>query len=266
MLKGLVDLFPATVDLLIRDDNAFRLAVVDVFAGGLRGETTFGERTGRESVRRTADCVTGAEQTFDRRHAVVAPEILGWRNILRARAPGARAGCMGAHDVGLGCGQFGILVLGVHVSGCPQNRLANGHAEEVFPAHLFQVRILESLHRHHMYGAAAGIHFADDAMVAQAGRDRPMGQVRGFRIEIFLADHFLQLGEPLGLVFLAQTILRIGLQVQEIGADRAVTVLEPRQHDAIFHLGHLGAGVDHQPVGRGGRPGRVPGAAGTFAD
>src|SRR6185369_17579923 len=36
-------------------------------------------------------------------------------------------------------------------------------------------------------------------------------------------------------------------------------------HDAIFHLRHLGAGIDHQAVGRCGRPGRIPGPAGTFA-
>ena len=76
-----------------------------------------------------------------------------------------------------------------------------------------------------------------------------MGQVRGFRIEIFLADHFLQLGEPFGFVLFAHAILGIGLQVQEIGADRAITVLEACQHDAIFHLRHFGTGVDHQPIG-----------------
>ena len=53
--------------------------------------------------------------------------------------------------------------------------------------------------------------------------------------------------------------------MQEVGADRAITVLETRQHDAIFHLRHLGAGVDHEPIGGRGRPGRIPGAAGTFA-
>ena len=53
--------------------------------------------------------------------------------------------------------------------------------------------------------------------------------------------------------------------MQEVGADRAVTVLETRQHDAVFHLRHLGAGFDHEPVGGRRRPGRIPGAAGTFA-
>ena len=82
---------------------------------------------------------------------------------------------MRAHDVRLGCGQFGVLVLGVDVRRSPEHRLADGHAEEVLPADLFQMRILEGLHGHHVNGAAAGIHFTDDAMVAQTGRDRPVG-------------------------------------------------------------------------------------------
>jgi hypothetical protein len=61
MLQGLVDLFPAALDLLVGDDDAFGLAVVDVLAGGLRGETAFGERAGREGVRRAADRVAEGE-------------------------------------------------------------------------------------------------------------------------------------------------------------------------------------------------------------
>ena len=204
VLERLVDFLPAAVDLLVGYDDAFGLAVVDVFAGSLRGETAFGERAGGEGVRRAADRVTGAEQAFDRRHAVVAPEILGRRNVLGARAPGARAGRVRAHDVGLGRRQLGVLVLGIDVGGSPEHRLADGHAEEVFPADLFQMRILEGLHGHHVNGTAAGIHFADDAMVAQTGRDRPVRQVRNFRIQIFLSDHLLQFGEPLGFILFAQ--------------------------------------------------------------
>ena len=40
--------------------------------------------------------VTGPEKTFDRRHAVVAPEVLGGRQIFRTGAPGARSGRMRA--------------------------------------------------------------------------------------------------------------------------------------------------------------------------
>jgi hypothetical protein len=103
-------------------------------------------------------------------------------------------------------------------------------------------------------------------MVAQAGRDGPVGPVRHFRIQVFLANHFLQLREPLGFVLFAQAVLRIGLEVQEVRTDRAVTVLEARQHDAVFHLGHLRAGIDQKPVRRPGRPRRVPDATRALAD
>src|SRR5206468_1357538 len=91
MLERLVDLLPAAPDLLVGYDDAFGLSVVDVLAGGLSGETALRERAGREGVRRAADRIAGAEQPLDRRHAVVAPEILRRGNILRTRTPGARA-------------------------------------------------------------------------------------------------------------------------------------------------------------------------------
>src|SRR5207237_81227 len=121
MLHGLEDLVLAALDLLIGYDDAFALAVVDVFAGGLRCSAAFGERPRREGVRRAADRVTGTEQAFDRGHAVVAPEILGRGNVLGTRAPGPRTGRVGAHDVGLGGGQLRVLVLGIHVGRGPQN-------------------------------------------------------------------------------------------------------------------------------------------------
>src|SRR6185436_1384174 len=123
---------------------------------------------------RAADGVTGAEQAFDRRHAVVAPEIFGRGNVLGTRAPRTRAGRVRPHDVRFGRRQLRILVLGIHIGGGPQNRLADGHTEEVFPTDLFQMRILEGLHGYHVYGAAASIDFTDYAMVAQTGWDRPM--------------------------------------------------------------------------------------------
>ena len=217
-------------------------------------------------MRRAADGVAGAEQAFDRRHAVVAPEIFGRRHVFRAGAPGAAAGRMRTHDVGLGGGQFRVFVLRIDIGCRPQDGLADGHAEEVVPADLLEMRILEGFHGHHVDGPAPGIHLVDQRMVAQTGRDRPVGQVRSFRIQVLLADHFLQLGEPLGFVLFAQAVLGVGLQVQEVGANRAVAVLEAGQHDTVFHLGHFGAGIDHQPIGRARRPGRIPDAARTFAD
>src|SRR5262249_49706155 len=147
-------------------NDALTLSVIDILAGGLRGEPTFGERAGREGVRRAADRVTGAEQAFNRRHTVITPEILGRRDILATRAPGAGAGRVRAHDVGLGRPQLRVLIPGFHVRGGLEDRLPDGYAEKVFPTNLFQMRVLESSHGHHVNGAAACIHFTDDAVVA----------------------------------------------------------------------------------------------------
>jgi hypothetical protein len=67
--------------------------------------------------------------------------------------------------------------------------------------------------------------------------------MRSFRIQVLLAHHFLQLGEPLRLVLFAVSVLGVDLQVQEVSANRAVAVLEASQHDTVFHLGHLRAGL-----------------------
>ena len=266
VLERLVDLLAPALDLLVGDDDAFPLAVVDVLAGGLRGQASLGEGARREGVRRAADRIAGPEQALDRRHAVVAPEVLGRGHVLGARAPRAASRRMRAHHVGLRRRELGVLVLRIDVGRRPQHRLADGHAEEVLPADLFEVRVLEGVHGHHVDGAAPGIHLADDAVVPEAGRDRPVRQVRALGIEILLADHLLQVGEPLRFVLLAKGVLRVGLEVEEVGADRAIAVLEAGENDAVLHLRHLGAGFDHQPVGRRGRPGCVPCAPRAFAD
>ena len=47
--------------------------------------------------------------------------------------------------------------------------------------------------------------------------------------------------------------------MEEVGADRAVAVLEAGEDDPVLHLGHLGADQDRQRVSRRAAPGRVPG-------
>src|SRR5690606_40862081 len=63
------------------------------------------------------------------------------------------------------------------------------------------------------------------------------------------------------LVLFAEAVLGIGFQMQEVGADRPVAVLETGENDSVLHLRHLGAGADQQAVGRARRPRRVPDAA-----
>ena len=54
--------------------------------------------------------------------------------------------------------------------------------------------------------------------------------------------------------------------MQEVGADRAVAVLEAGEDDAVLHLRHLGADPDGERVGGGTAPGRIPRPAHAFAD
>src|SRR5262249_38736175 len=101
-------------------------------------------------------------------------------------------------------------------------------------------------------------------MIAQARGDRPVGPVRKLWIQVLFADQFLQVREPFRFILLAETVLRVGLEVKKVGADRTVTVLETRQDDAIFHLRHLRTGLDQKAVSRPGRPRRVPDTSGAF--
>ena len=236
-----------------------RLAEVpDVVDRRLAGDAALGEGAGRELVGGAAAGVAGDEQALDRRHAVVAPAVVGRRVIVGAAGPGARARGVGAHDVGLGGGELGHALLGVDVLRGPHHRLADGHAEEVLPADLLLVRVLEGLARLHVDGAAAGLHLLEHGVVAQARRHRLPVDV--------VADHPLDLVVPLRLVLFVVGVLGVGLEMQEVGADRAVAVLEAGQHDAVLHLRHLGADGKRQAVGRGAAPRGIPRAPHALAD
>src|SRR5437762_10413931 len=76
VLHRLVHRFLELLDVIVVDLWRFGLVVDDVSDGRLRGEASFGERAGRELVRRAADRVARAKQSLDRRRAVVAPLVL----------------------------------------------------------------------------------------------------------------------------------------------------------------------------------------------
>ena len=73
-----------------------------------------------------------------------------------------------------------------------------------------------------------------------------------------VAHQFLGVVVPLRLVLLAVAVLRVRLEMEEVGADGTVAVLESGQHDAIFHLRHLGADLDRQRVRGRAAPRRIP--------
>ena len=142
--------------------------------------------------------------------------------------------------------------------GRPDDGLADRHAEEVLPADGLLVRILEGLLGHHSDRPPAGLDLFQQGMVAQAGRHRvPIDVVPHQSPGVF---------GPLRFVFFPVGVLGVRLQVQEVGAHRAVTVLEPGQHDPVLHLRHLGADEDRQRIRRGAAPWRIPRPPHAFAD
>ena len=204
-----------------------------------------------------ADGVAGAEQPVDGHHPVVSPLVVRRRAVFRTARPGARTRGMRAHDVGFGRGQLRIGVLGIDVLRRPDDRLPDRHAQEIFPADLLLVGIGEGLLRHHADGPPAGLDLLQQGVIAQTGRHR-------MHVDV-VAHQLLGLVVPLGLVLFPVGVLGVGLEVEEIGADRTVAVLEAGEDDAVLHLGHLGADEDRQRVGRRAAPGGVPGPPHAFA-
>ena len=196
------------------------------------------------------DGVAGAEQAVDGHHAVVAPLVLIGSIVLRPTRPCARTGGVRAHDVRLGRRQLGVGVFGIDILRCPDNGLPDRHAEEVLPADRLFVRILEGFLGDHADRAAASLELFEERVVSEAGRYRMPVNV--------VPDQFLGVVVPGGLVFIAVGVFGVGLQMQEVGTDRTVTVLEAGQNDAVLHLRHLGADQNRQRVRRGAAPRRIP--------
>ena len=59
-----------------------------------------------------------------------------------------------------------------------------------------------------------------------------------------IAYHRLGMLVPVRFVLITIGILGVGFQMQEVGANRTISVLESAQHDTVFHLGHLCANHD----------------------
>ena len=76
---------------------------------------------------------------------------------------------------------------------------------------------------------------------------------------------FVQFGGAGDGVILAEGVEDFGVEVLEPHTDGAVAVFEAGRDEAVFHLGHFGAGGDHQAVGGAGGKYRVPSAAEALA-
>ena len=106
----------------------------------------------------------------------------------------------------------------------------------------------------HHDGAAAFPHFDHGCMVPQAG-------ARGIGITGVL---FLDPVPVSGHVIFAVSVGGLGLEEQEPGADRAVTVLKAGGHETVFHQHHLGADFSGHGIGGAGVPYGVPGTTLAF--
>jgi len=84
-------------------------------------------------VSRTAYAVTSGEQTLDRGHPVVAPVPLGRCQVFGSTHPHTGVGGVRADKVGLRCHDLRLLLFRKDILACPEQRLGNGHIQEVFP-------------------------------------------------------------------------------------------------------------------------------------
>ena len=81
----------------------------------------------------SARAVTCCEKRLHGGHVVVAPEVLGRGDILGTADPCAGCAGMGTDEVRFGGGDFGSFFFGLNVHARPEERLADGHIQEVFP-------------------------------------------------------------------------------------------------------------------------------------
>ena len=174
---------------------------------------------------------------------------------------------MGAEQVRFGGHDFGTAFFRSGVGGGPQVGLTNAHIQEVFPSFGLKVFLLffgqggeggqQGGLGVHVNGAAAFAHFTKHHVVTQAGGDHVALGVAAIFVR-------LQHGAVGGAVVFALAVGGFGLEQQEPGAHRAVTVLEAGGHEAVFHHGHFGADLSAHGVGGTGVPHGVPGAAHAF--
>ena len=199
----------------------------------LRGDPALGVGTRGEFVRGGAGGVAGGEQALHGAHILVAPEVVGGREVFGTAHPGAGGAGVRTDEVRLGGGDLRGPLLGLHVGGGPQDGLRDGHVEEVFPGlglefldfRLVSLRVvlvlvgdlLEGFFGPHVDRAFAFHDVEHAEVVAEVGRDR-LHQTVGLPV--------LELVSALDHVLATEGVGRAGLEEQEPGADRTVGILE----------------------------------------
>ena len=229
--------------------------------GGLGGDTAFSERAGREFVWRGTYPVARGEQSLDRSHTVVTPEILAACDVFGAADPCARLAGMGTHDVGLGQNDLAWRIFGRYVLGCPGQCLGNCHIQEIFPCfiadlvHLSRVSIRYLLHRHigpHIHGAEAVFDVQEHLMVPERSGCWDSRAVGLILLQFVRAGY--------GIIF-AIGIKHLGVEILEPHTHGPVSSFESGGHESMFHLSHFGPDGNHETVCSAGGEHRVPRAA-----
>ncbi len=265
-LVGLVDLGGEFVSRLV-DGRREALVLGQEPDALFADNTAFGVGTGGELVTGGAADVAHHEQAGNGAHPVVAPlVVVGAAEVVRTADPETGAAGMGTEEIRLGRHNFGRLLVGLDVLTGPDACLADTHVEEVFPGLGLEVldllvvhglgKLCHGLVGMHEDGAFTGLHVHHHHMVTHAGT-----KLLGVR-----AVELLGLFEIGGAIVFACGIGGLGLEEQEPGANRAVTVLEAGGDEAVFHQGQLGADLDAGSVAGTGVPDRIPCTALTFTN
>ena len=222
-----------------------------------------------------AHAVSTGEEAFDCGHAVIDLAVFGvdlvfFRNpfFVGAGNPDAAATGMAAKKIGLGRHDFGTAFFWHGIAASPQVGLANTHVEEVFPGFRFKIFLLLFIHGCeglvqgglgvHIDGTTAIAHFLDHHVVAQTGRDD---------VALGIAARFVRFQKILvcRAIIFAFGVGCLGLEKQEPGAHRTITILEAGRDEAVFHHRHFGANLGAKRIGGTGIPYGIPCAAHAFA-
>ena len=80
-----------------------------------------------------------------------------------------------------------------------------------------------------------------------------------------IPNQFLCVFVPFGFVFFSIRVFGVRLEMQEVGADRTIAVLETGEDDPVLHLCHFGADFNRQRIRRRAAPWRIPGPTHALA-
>ncbi len=255
------------------------IVVKDVCDSALGGNAAFSMRTGGELVARSAGTVASGEEALNGRHMVVQTDrlplllVLCGHYIGGTAYPSAGSAGVRTDEVRLGSSDFRGLLFGLDVHTGPEERLADGHIQEVFPSFVLELlhllleglrivfvlggQVGDGLFRSHVDRALACENIFHTQPVTKVGGDGLAQAVRSPLRKLIGAGYHVLFTHCVGCA---------GLEQEEPSADRAVTIFKTNRDEAHFLAGHFCAGHNGEICGGAGIPRRIPGAAEAFTD